>query len=339
MLEKLSNKQEVANSYIHLLETSNSELAKNLNKSKRKNIFYFTSFAIVILFLAGTFIYKNYFFSSDIFDRYLPKVKYEEDKLLIGLNNETYYEIKQDTHLKFLANDKIFVEIKPAYIRFSLVDKTLEPIDIIYKIHVPKQKYKVILPDETEILLNKNSDLTFNLNRKTDRYNADLSGEAYFSVKHNPEFPFKVNANKIQIKVLGTEFNINNYPSSQTKVSLIKGSVMLSTNEIKTKLQPGEIAVFDKKEQKFDIKYANVLDDTNWTDNNFSFKQMKLSDIVKKLEKWYNIKFIIRDQDLKNTHFTGIISKKQGLKFFLNNLKYTENIKFSIKNNLIILTK
>ncbi len=336
------NKQDIFNqndNYVRLLEASNIDLHKKLHKTKRKNIIFFLSFLTLVSLIIVFFLYKNHFsINDDIFKNHLSTVKFDKTKLLIQDNSGKYYEINTSTNLKYLANQDLFVEVNSNFIRFSNL-QVPNIKNYTFNIYTPDKKYKIILPDDTKILLNKQSKITFSTNRKTTLTNAIIEGEAFFKVAHNPKQAFVVKASDMKVKVLGTAFDIYNYKDkNNTKVSLLKGSVEVSAYNKKTKIKPGEEAICsDNKSIK--VKLSNVYDAINWTEEQFSFKEMKLSKIITKLEKWYKVRFVLKDEKLKNLHFTGIIIKKQGLRQFLKTLQYTENIRFSMDGNTIILTK
>ncbi len=109
-------------------------------------------------------------------------------------------------------------------------------------------KSKVLLPDSTEVWLHNNSSITYKFNEDLNQREVNLSGEAFFNVKHNKQFAFLVASKGVEVKVHGTQFNVNAYPSTNNVlVSLYQGSVSMTSNEKNIFLKPGEEGLLDSK--------------------------------------------------------------------------------------------
>jgi len=141
-----------------------------------------------------------------------------------------------------------------------------------------------------------------------------LNGEAYFDIAKDEEHPFIVNAQELNIQVVGTQFNVVAYPENQeTDVVLIEGSVGLSegntTEEghVVTYLKPGFKGSFDKEQKTINTSKVNTLLYTSWMDGNIVFRNESFKNIIKRLERQYNATIIINNESLSNETFNATI--------------------------------
>lgn len=171
----------------------------------------------------------------------------------------------------------------------------------------------VDLPDGSRVFLNSGSTLRFS-NQFTSKKQRriELSGEAYFDVAKDPEHPFIVQAGAIEVKALGTEFNVDAYNKDETiDVVLLEGKVAISRSNQKIEkalmvLDPNEKAHFDVKENKISKTKAYELERyVGWIDGKMVFSDDPIMDVMKKLENWYNVEIRLEDPDLKKYRFTG----------------------------------
>ena len=94
-------------------------------------------------------------------------------------------------------------------------------------------KSRILLPDGSEVWLNAGSKLSYSMDYGKKMREVNLVGEGYFKVAHNPDKPFIVQASKVRIKALGTEFNVKAYPDENViETILVKGSVVIDKSEV-----------------------------------------------------------------------------------------------------------
>lgn len=188
--------------------------------------------------------------------------------------------------------------------------------------------YQVNLPDGTKVWLNAASSLTY----PTAFYGAQrrvvLHGEAYFEVAKNKEQPFLVTGAGQQVKVLGTQFNINNYSEEGvTATTLVEGQIALSqVNKTSPELilKPGEQAVFsptDSKQAHFRISKADVDQTIAWKNGLFIFENADLPSVMRQIARWYDLEIAYQGAIPKST-FDGKISRKLKLSKVLEVFKY-----------------
>lgn len=171
----------------------------------------------------------------------------------------------------------------------------------------------VLLPDNTEIWLNSGSTLTYS--NKFSKMNRDvkLFGEAFFNVTKNPKLPLIVKGSKIEVKVLGTKFNVSAYPEDNLfNVVLEEGKVELSSSDFKNfkhTMASGELASFDKTSNKLDVKSVNTGLYTSWKNGIVNIYNLPLEEVVVKLAKRYNQKFEV-DEAVKSLRYTYVIKNE-----------------------------
>jgi transmembrane sensor len=120
-------------------------------------------------------------------------------------------------------------------------------------------QYQLELPDGTSVWLNAASSLVFPTVFAGKERRVELKGEAYFEVAKNASMPFHVTVNKMDVKVLGTHFNIMSYADEENiSITLLEGRVDLTANGVKKKLQPGRQAVVNKKTNIIEVGSANI---------------------------------------------------------------------------------
>lgn len=192
------------------------------------------------------------------------------------------------------------------------------------------------LPDGTIAYLNSGSKLSYPLPYDKNERRVTLIGEAFFKVTHNPEQPFVVSVanDKMRVKVLGTEFNLQSYAGENiVQTTLVSGFVnieMIRNGSVSNKkLKPSEKAIYDIHSEGVSVVTVNTDYDTAWKDGRLMFKDMPLPEVLKKLSYFYNVKFEVKDPAINNYCFTGTFDNKQ-LSQVLDYLRISSQIKYTI---------
>jgi transmembrane sensor len=185
----------------------------------------------------------------------------------------------------------------------------------------------IVLPDGTKVSLNAHSKIIYDkdMNKRSIRA-VKLIGEAFFDVSHNAKRPFIISTNTISIKVLGTAFNVKAYPrDKETAATLLRGSIELSVNNsTKEKIvlkplekfelvnQTSQAKVMTKVEKVLPVHVAgkDYTEEVAWIDNRLVFSSETFDNLAPKLEKRFHIKLDIKNQNLKDYHFTGVFTNE-----------------------------
>lgn len=173
------------------------------------------------------------------------------------------------------------------------------------KVMALDQSRELTLPDGSVIYLNAGSELSYPETFGKERTVA-LSGEGFFKVARDEEHPFVVEGHYINVKVLGTEFNVNSYADSVNNVSLVEGSVEVSAAKASgdgVVLLPGQKANFDPVAGTFTVVETNAEVDAAWHDRIIPFSNASVRDIVDILNQLYKVNIAIADDvDLSKTY-------------------------------------
>lgn len=154
---------------------------------------------------------------------------------------------------------------------------------------------KLYLPDGTLVWLNAGTRLGYSQGFGVESREVNLEGEGYFEVVKKGRNPFCIKTKEMDLKVLGTKFNFRNYPTDQeVVVSLLEGKIELRNQfnpDVETILVPDERALLNKRTGAFRVETVKASNASEWTEGYLFFDEELLSDIIRKLERSYNVKF------------------------------------------------
>lgn len=193
----------------------------------------------------------------------------------------------------------------------------------------------VYLPDSSQVILNAHSLLRFANNYNDTTRELELTGEAFFEVRHDEKRPFIVHAGQMATRVYGTAFNISAYPeASQLTVSLKRGRIGVRGSSFPEQvLQPGELLLYNKRTGVTLTDKQSTNDIGNWIGGKLNFHKTPLKDVLYTLEKKYGVKFSY-DVSLKDQTITAGFEKAP-LQQVLQHLSFIWNIRFEQGKNSI----
>ncbi|MBP2833305.1 FecR family protein [Aquimarina sp. U1-2] len=204
------------------------------------------------------------------------------------------------------------------------------------EISIPKGKlFQLALSDGTKVWLNAASSLKFpRVFNAGDQYReVHLVGEAFFDVTTNNEQPFIVNTGKVNVEVLGTQFNVSSYNEDSTvKTTLVEGSVAVKDPANKNnqlKLTPNHQAIYNKDNKILAQKEVNPDIYTSWMRKKIIVHNEPFKEVYKRIERTYDVEITSLNEKLNNTHFTGefdIESVQQILNVFSKTIEFTYEI-------------
>jgi len=236
--------------------------------------------------------------------------------------------------------------------------------------HQIKTKYgsrtSMVLPDGTKVWLNAGSEITYGEDYGTGLREVNLTGEAYFDVVKNVNKPFIIHAGNINIKVLGTAFNVRCYPGEKnTETSLVRGSLEITMKGSTEKylLKPYEKLivnnnpVIDEKgnipgglpdggqpESEIKLSRLSILPqdssivETSWVNNRLVFRSETFEEVALKMERWYAVSIVIKDDKLKTKKLTGVF-ENETVDQALGAIQLTTPFSFNYTNEQIIISK
>ena len=205
---------------------------------------------------------------------------------------------------------------------------------------IPKGgEYQVVLADGTKVWLNSASRLIYPQSFMGKERRVVLSGEAFFDVTHDAERPFVVETSRMNVKVLGTRFNVNDYDDNEeVSTTLVNGSVeIVSGDQQAFRLVPGEQAY--GKENELEKREVNVRLYTSWIDGKFLFNNTELEEIAKQISRWYDVEIFFSSESVKKVRFTGAIVKFKPLEDLVRMIESTSQVRFSVKGRTIVISE
>ncbi|HAZ02596.1 MAG: hypothetical protein A2W90_16145 [Bacteroidetes bacterium GWF2_42_66] len=206
------------------------------------------------------------------------------------------------------------------------------------------QTNHLVLFDGTEVWLNSGTKFKYPNRFNSSERDVYVTGEAFFKVAPNKKLPFKVRTGRMEIEVLGTSFNVSAYPNDSVQfVVLVEGKVQLNNaqgNKI-GELVPGQLAL-QMPDKKIFVQNVSPSEYTNWKDGILNFREERMEDIAKKLERWYNVEISFEKENLKEHLITGTILRNKPIDQITSVLEMIAPIKFEYvikaeeKNKLIV---
>lgn len=226
---------------------------------------------------------------------------------------------------------------------------------------------KLNLPDGTQVWLNSGSHLSYSSDYNNGTREVELEGEGFFDVTKDPEHPFIVHVASLNIRVVGTAFNVKSYPRDETvETTLLRGIIEVSRKDNpsgpKVILKPNEKLIFNKQfpdestnipATSHETKPAfggiaittvakNIPDsnkvETAWVYNRLVFDGDSFQELAGKMERWYNVKITFADQEIGRYRFKGAFAN-ESITEALNALQLTANFHYHIDHDNVTLSK
>jgi ferric-dicitrate binding protein FerR (iron transport regulator) len=196
-------------------------------------------------------------------------------------------------------------------------------------------QFQVTLSDGTKVWLNAASSLQFPVAFNSAERIVKLTGEAYFEVAGNPQQPFKVMANGMEVQVLGTRFNISAYEDeSAVKTTLLQGAVRLVAPAGQVALQPGEQGLLPSPLAAFRVKKVNPEDAVAWKNGFFAFDNAGIREVMQQIARWYDMEVVFEDNNIKR-NFGGTVTRYKDVTAVLKRLEMTGVIHFKVEGRKI----
>ena len=264
-----------------------------------------------------------------VFHRIQQEIRSEHTQFNIGVSYKWKYTA--------IAASILLVLLSTLYTATFFENKLIPNIEVLA---IAGSKTRVVLPDESVVWLNGNSSIKYPQEFSSNDRVVSISGEAFFEVSKDKTKPFIVQFNQMDIKVLGTEFNVLADPhSSVIETTLLNGSVAIcnTSNKKEQILKPNQQALFNKESQRVEILDVEAVSYASWVNGNFDFKGITLTEIVRQLERGYCVKIHIQKESLKNIRLQGRFTNKQTLDEILAILQISANYHYKrVKGEIFI---
>ena len=307
--------------------------AARKRKRKKVALYLSTAASIAILIVSGIFINNRLSIQSDVVETIVGE-KLPDEKIQLLAGNKVI-DLNSDTHLIVDKNNKLLIE--------GDEDKTEEKLSgagKMNKLLVPYGKRTTLtLSDGTKVWINSGSELEFPSKFGSDRREITVKGEIYIEVAENKSSPFFVRTSEFDVKVHGTKFNVLAYgDSSEKSVVLVDGKVEVNTgNTTPVFLSPNEkLAVNSGQVRKSVIDPMEYI---SWKDNILVLNRTAISDILKKIERYYNFSFETSgDIALYKKTCTGKLLLSEDIDNIMKSLSVLSSTTYRREDNKIYIT-
>ena len=262
------------------------------------------------------------------------------------LSNGTTVDLeKYDSKIVLNADQKIVIDNgKEIDLRKNSKTEESEMNEIV----IPYgKKSHLILEDGTKVWLNAGSRMAFPTKFTSKKRELFLEGEAYFEVAHNEKLPFIVRTGDIAVKVLGTRFNLSTFKTDNlTEIVLLEGMVSIVKTSVlgllnsETILTPNQKASFNRLDQTIIVNNeSNAEYAIAWTEGWFKCSQQSINLVLNKLQRYYNVQFIIDPEFQTTDLITGKLDLKESIEEVMAVLSDVTNLKYSFSGNQIFISK
>lgn len=304
----------------------------------------------------GLTIKENPATTSDAFLRHLEKMK--KAGIELGLEEKPTSTSRKKAILIGLFSVAALAAAIFFFNPFSA--PSITPVDIKSEVSTrPGSRTKLVLPDGSSVWLNAGSKLTYSKDFGSNNRNVSLSGEAFFDVVSNPEVPFEITTPNMQVKVLGTAFNVKSYPSEKTsETTVIRGTVEIISNQRPNekfvlnrneKLVVSNTTVENDKAQQTKQPYITLgsptyfkkdstIIETSWVENRLVFDDEPFAEIAVKMERFYGVQVIFEEKSTEKLRLTGSFINET-IEQALHALEMTGGFHYKIDQNTVRITK
>lgn len=253
---------------------------------------------------------------------------------VVDISNVGQDEVKLDKGTKLYEGNRLEY-VQPD----SLPKKELEFNQLI----IPKGTfYHLVLSDGTKVWLNADSKIRYPVSFGQDRREVSLRGEGYFEVAKDSTRPFIVSTDKMDVKVLGTTFDVNTYEDEgKSFVVLVEGLVEVSAGKGESRIiTPGYMAEVDMHDvqAKIHVSKCDTEHYIAWKSGNFSFRNASLTEILKRVSRYYDVT-VIREQVFEEEYYTGDVSSDVSLESLLAVIESSTSVSFKVERKIVYVQK
>ena len=198
--------------------------------------------------------------------------------------------------------------------------------------------YQLALSDGSKVWLNSMTEFRFPVAFTGEERKVYLTGEAYFEVAPNSKHPFTVVTEEgMEVKVYGTEFNMNTYQHGVVQTVLVSGKVGIRVNATgkEVMLAPRQMAEYSEKTGMVRVEDTDPYRYIAWKDGEFVFERETIEEIMERLGRWYDVKVFYENESLKQKRFTGVISRYEDIEQVLRLIEGPATLRFEVKGNVV----
>lgn len=304
----------------------------NRHKRKRRLATYLPVAASITLILA--FYYISFHNSSPWFSDSLDKSRLVDlsanENITLVLSNEEKITVDKDSVNIVHQGDQIQIQDS------KLIKQAKEQLTYNTLLVPHGKRSQLTLSDGTVVIVNSGSRVIYPSHFIGGTREVFLEGEAIFKVTEDPENPFIVLSDNHKIRVLGTEFNVTNYPEDASiktvlksgKVAIYYHSTSFFESEKTINIEPGTMADYHKEEATVTTEEIDIEPYFSWERGVLIFRNDPMETIMRKLARYYGCEIIIQNEALKNEKFSGYLDLKESVEKVLTNIQETTDFEY-----------
>ncbi len=204
---------------------------------------------------------------------------------------------------------------------------------VTYSVPLGSQS-ELVLADGSHVFLNSGSEISYPSIFNKDIREVALSGEAYFEVQSDKNHPFIVKTSEFDVQVTGTKFNVCTYDDNDyTTVTLLEGKVGLQVPGRKNEvvLKPGQKLNMNRSDRKLSLSMPDLGSEIAWKEGEFSFNEVLFPELIKRLERWYDVKLNYSSLELDSMIYNGRFKNQETIWQVLDALQLTSPIDYRKK--------
>ena len=291
--------------------------------------------AVILLFVSmGIFWFVNEE-EQEVENVAVTKIEHGSMKAQLVLANGRRVDLVPETNLQLEEEGGTRILTLDNMVKYSGMDSLVgQSTEVKYNtLIVPRGgEFSLELADGTRVWLNTESKLRYPVAFTGDERRVEMDGEVYFEVAKNREKPFVVTVNGVDIRVLGTSFNVSAY-QEDVVTTLVTGKVQLKKGDEQVVLLPNQQAIWS--DDKFKVKQVDARNYVLWKEGIFYFEDVDLEMILDDMARWCNVNIFYVNPTLKKMKFSVEIKRYEDINEILRRIEQTKRVKFEIKDRTI----
>ena len=291
--------------------------------------------AVMLLFVSmGIFWFVNEE-KQEVENVTVAKIEHGSMKAQLVLANGRKVDLVPETNLQLEEEGGTRISTLDNMVKYSGMDSLVgQSAEVKYNTLIVLRggEFSLELADGTRVWLNTESKLRYPVAFTGEERRVEMEGEVYFEVAKNREKPFVVTVNGVDIRVLGTSFNVSAY-QEDVVTTLVTGKVQLKKGDEQVVLLPNQQAIWS--DDKFKVKQVDARNYVLWKEGVFYFEDVDLETILDDMARWYNVNIFYVNPTLKKMKFSVEIKRYEDINEILRRIEQTKRVKFEIKDRTI----
>ncbi|MDW7691829.1 FecR domain-containing protein [Flammeovirgaceae bacterium SG7u.111] len=258
----------------------------------------------------------------------------------IAKGNQRYFLRKYSRAIGVAASISL-VFISVLMFRLLNYGGELRQVELIEQVTLGGEKSVVELPDGSIVNMNAGSKLTYPKNFSSTHRTVSLEGEAFFDIARDTLKPFHIQTKDMEVKVLGTSFNVSAYPEEDETAVAVKSGKVAVAHQLSEKshfLVKNQLYVLDKTTGESSVFERSIEQELLWMSGVLTFEHSPFPKVKRMLERWYDVEIYITDNEINSYKLTGTHANENILAV-LESFKFALDIDYKIEGRKVILSK